>query len=418
MGLSFDQYVGNGTTGPYNVNFSFLSRSDVLVKVDTVSVAFTWLSDTQVQLDAVAAVDAAIEIRRTTPRASLQTDFNDASTLTEADLDNNSLQLFYLAQEAIDDASNITLDSDGALSAGTKKLKDLVDGTASNHAVTKSQLDAVVAAAGNVTTPNDPADDFKVVMAENGTWSWAVALGAFFRNTFAAVADVTAARTALGLGSIATQASSSVTITGGTISGGTITPAVDVQGVPPIGTVVDYAGSTLPAGNNWDWCDGDSMDSVGDTTLAALFTAIGTTYGGAGAADFNLPDLRGRVSVGQDDMGGSAASRVTTGGSGIDGATLGATGGSQDTTLTTTELPAHDHKLFTTTAAGSTASEVGATGSAASDNLPDADANHRYQMKAASGNATLAESSTEGTGSAFGTMPPAQVLNKIIKVRD
>ena len=72
-----------------------------------------------------------------------------------------------------------------------------------------------------------------------------------------------------------------------------------------------------------------------------LFVATGTAYGaGDGTTTFNLPDLRGRVTAFLDNMGGSAASRLTTIGSGT---TLGATGGEETHTLLTTEIPAHTH---------------------------------------------------------------------------
>jgi microcystin-dependent protein len=60
-----------------------------------------------------------------------------------------------------------------------------------------------------------------------------------------------------------------------------------------------------------------------------------------------VPDFRGRVAAGKDDMGGTAASRLTAGGAGINGATLGAAGGAQTHTLTTAQMPAHSHTVQT-----------------------------------------------------------------------
>ena len=74
--------------------------------------------------------------------------------------------------------------------------------------------------------------------------------------------------------------------------------AFDVNNVPgsivPIGTVIDYAGSTVPRG--YLECNGQA---VSRTTYALLFAAIGTAWGtGDGSTTFNLPDFRGRVSIG------------------------------------------------------------------------------------------------------------------------
>lgn len=80
------------------------------------------------------------------------------------------------------------------------------------------------------------------------------------------------------------------------------------SGVVPPGVGLDFFGSSLPAG--WLWADGSA---VSRTTYADLFAAIGTTYGaGDGTTTFNLPDKRDRVTAGKGDMGGSAASRLTT----------------------------------------------------------------------------------------------------------
>lgn len=111
----------------------------------------------------------------------------------------------------------------------------------------------------------------------------------------------------------------------------------------PAGSVFDYAGTAAPSG--YLLCFGQA---VSRSTYSDLFTAIGTTFGsGDGSTTFNLPDLRGRVAAGKDDMGGSAANRITAAGSGITGTTLGAAGGTQTHTLTTAEMPAHTHTLTT-----------------------------------------------------------------------
>lgn len=93
----------------------------------------------------------------------------------------------------------------------------------------------------------------------------------------------------------------------------------------PAGLTSPYAGATAPAG--WLLCDGSA---VSRTTYVRLFTAIGTVYGiGDGSTTFNLPDARGRVIAGKDDMGGSAALRITNAVAGFIGTTLGAAGGAQ-----------------------------------------------------------------------------------------
>lgn len=88
------------------------------------------------------------------------------------------------------------------------------------------------------------------------------------------------------------------------------------------GVVLDYAGTTAPVGYLLAY-----GQAISRTTYADLYNVIGTTYGvGDGSTTFNLPDLRGRVVAGKDDMGGSSANRLTTP---LDGDVLGGTNGNE-----------------------------------------------------------------------------------------
>jgi len=109
----------------------------------------------------------------------------------------------------------------------------------------------------------------------------------------------------------------------------------------PAGVMMPYAGSTEPTG--WVFCYGQTVNSVSNTAYARLFTAIGTTYGGSSASSFILPDARGRVLAGRDNMGGTAASRITSGVSGITGTTLGGVGGSEALHTHTHTQNSHNH---------------------------------------------------------------------------
>lgn len=82
---------------------------------------------------------------------------------------------------------------------------------------------------------------------------------------------------------------------------------------------------------------------ISRSTYSALFALIGTTYGtGDGSTTFNIPDVRGRVIAGVDNMGGSAAGRLTSA-SGMGTGLLGQAGGAETETLTTAQIPAHTH---------------------------------------------------------------------------
>lgn len=106
----------------------------------------------------------------------------------------------------------------------------------------------------------------------------------------------------------------------------------------PLGSSIDYWGTTAPS-SHFVLAYGQAISR---TTYATLFSLFSTTYGtGDGSTTFNVPDLRGRVVAGKDDMGGSAASRLTTSGGGVDGTSLGSAGGTQNKTLNANDLPAN-----------------------------------------------------------------------------
>lgn len=129
--------------------------------------------------------------------------------------------------------------------------------------------------------------------------------------------------------------------------------ATQVDALVPTGIIIPYAGASAPSG--WLLCDGDTgLDSVADTTLAALFAVIGTTFGGTGASDFDLPDLRGRLPLGKDNMGGSSANRVTA----SQADNVGQSSGSQNHTLSEAEIPDHTHNLLSFASFGSGGGEA------------------------------------------------------------
>ena len=95
---------------------------------------------------------------------------------------------------------------------------------------------------------------------------------------------------------------------------------------PFIGQIMQFAGNFAPRG--WAFCDGQLLPIAQYT---AVFSLLGTAYGGDGRTTFGLPDLRGRLAVHAGN------------GPGLSPATRGQKGGSENVTLTASQMPSHTH---------------------------------------------------------------------------
>jgi len=300
----------------------------------------------------------------------------------------------------LDSAGDIDLDADG----GDIKISD---GGTEILRITNSSNDVIIKP---VVDEKDiifqQRDGTEVARVEdNGTFN--VVTGKLAINATA----VTSTATELNLLDGDTSVGSSITVADadGVVvnDGGTMksVPASDFRTyIMPAGSVIPYAGASAPTG--FLLCDGSA---VSRTTYAALFAVVGTTYGvGDGSSTFTLPDLRGRVVAGQDDMGGASADRLTDQTGGLNGDTLGDTGGSETHTLTTAQLASHTHSF---SGSGSTTAMTflndglgvnrGGSGQSSSSNSIS------VSISGTTGSA--------GSGSAHNNVQPTIILNYIIR---
>lgn len=169
-----------------------------------------------------------------------------------------------------------------------------------------------------------------------------------------------------------------------------------------------FAGNFAP--QNFAFCHGQIMSIMQNT---ALFSLVGTTYGGNGQTTFGLPDLRGRVPVGT-----SGSTNVP----GLPYVNLGDVGGTQNVTLLTTHLPAHNHGINVTEAKPTESTPVGnlLTVSPTVGSGPNATQMKSYAPVPAQGSGTtlkqMAAQATTLTGNnqAFPIMQPYLGINFII----
>lgn len=126
-----------------------------------------------------------------------------------------------------------------------------------------------------------------------------------------------------------------------------LTVSAVAEGILPVGTIMPWSRYTEPSG--WILCNGRIL--LPDSPYGSLrnaYIADGCPFGSDGSGNPYIPDARGRVIAGLDNMGGTAAGRVTNAGagtSGINGSSMGAAGGGDRHTLVANEMPSHTHSV-------------------------------------------------------------------------
>ena len=159
-----------------------------------------------------------------------------------------------------------------------------------------------------------------------------------------------------------------------------------------------FTGNFAPKG--WALCDGQLM-SISQNT--ALFSLLGTTYGGNGTSNFALPNLQGMAPLGAGQ------------GSGLSRRDLGEIGGEPAVTLLTTEMPVHTHTVKALDGAGDTTNVVGTTWAKATEGRV------AENLYAAPGTSppTMNPSavSVAGGNQPHNNMPPYLTLNFIIALQ-
>jgi microcystin-dependent protein len=246
----------------------------------------------------------------------------------------------------------------------------------SGDQVTASKLNDI----GNQAVFSDPVDG-STLIANNSTY------GVSGGNGKLKVKDAGITSTQLATDSVITAK-----IQDGAVTAAKLAPAA-VTAIMPTGSIIPHAGLLSlgpPAG--WLYCDGGAQIRADEPDL---FDAIGTTYGSGTATTFNVPDLRGRVIAGLDNMGSfGTAGRLTTAGSGLNGTNLGGSGGFETHTLSTAEMPSHTHPV----------QQIAA--------IPRGDSS--FEAASASANLNGASGPTGG-GGAHNNVQPTIILNYLIK---
>lgn len=158
---------------------------------------------------------------------------------------------------------------------------------------------------------------------------------------------------------------------------------------PFIGEITMFGGNFAP--RSWAFCDGQILAIAQNV---ALFSLLGTTYGGDGRTTFGLPDLRGRIPV---HVGN---------GPGLSGRSWGQRGGQENVTLATQQLPSHQHTQRGT--------DSDATSADPTDGLAAKAQNVTYNSTGSPVDMNAASSQGAGGGQPHTNMQPYLCVNFII----
>ena len=147
MAFAIDTYTGNGSTTNYSITFPYIEQAHVVVTVDGVTKSlttdYTFSNSSTIAFNSAPASSAVIKFTRSSNRTARLTDYQDGSTLTEATLDQDGNQTFFMAQEAIDITENtIGLStSTDQWDANSKRITNVANPTSNQDAVTKHYLE-------------------------------------------------------------------------------------------------------------------------------------------------------------------------------------------------------------------------------------------------------------------------------------
>jgi microcystin-dependent protein len=166
---------------------------------------------------------------------------------------------------------------------------------------------------------------------------------------------------------------------------------------PYLGSIVMFAGNFAPRG--WAFCTGQLL-SISQNT--ALFSILGTTFGGDGVQTFALPDLRGRTPVGAGQ------------GPGLSNINAGDKGGTETVTLTVANMPAHNHLVNCDNTGNSSTAPSGLIPGLANDRTTSL---NLYSSNPANATMNAATIGMTGNGQPFNVRDPYLGINYIIALQ-
>ena len=346
MANTFQDYTATAGQTDFAFTFDYLEDEHVKVFVDGVEQVLT--TNFTIDLTSTKKIvlhnptttltgGEIVRVRRISDPSTDLVDFQNGSVLTENELDRAYLHNRYLAEESAEQNDVSMRLTAGAVGWDglTKRILNIVDPVNEQDVATKNYVDGVIGDVALGEVPDDSITYAKIQDAvgnnvllgnDNGAGEEVQELNATEVRAILNVAD-----------------GAEVNVQSDWNEADTNSDAF-IQNKPifvPTGTVSAFAGSAAPP--DYLLCDGSPVNRTTYAALASVLedpSAPGTyIYGsGDGSTTFNLPDLRGRVIAGKDNMGGTSADNLTNTQADQLGGELGSETNSHNHTNTSTRI--------------------------------------------------------------------------------
>ena len=215
MAFALDTYTGNNSTTSFSVTFPYIEQAHVIVTVDgttkTLNTDYTFSNSSTITFTTAPALNAVIKFTRKSNQTARLVDYQDGSTLTEATLDQDGNQTFFMAQEAIDKVGDaIGLNASNVWDAQNKRITNVADPTSNQDAATKTYVVGIL-------TTNNTAVANATTQANNAAASATAAANSQSSASASAATATSQATAAANSATAAANSASSVTVTTGLV---------------------------------------------------------------------------------------------------------------------------------------------------------------------------------------------------------
>tara|TARA_R100000406_G_scaffold56203_2_gene38558 strand:+ start:11790 stop:14189 length:2400 start_codon:yes stop_codon:yes gene_type:complete len=246
MAFALVRSTADGNNTPITLGFSYRDTGDIVVKVDgvtkTLTTHYTFPTSNTITFTAgnIPTNGQIVEVRRATNHSARLVDYVAGATLTETDLDTDSEQAFFMAQESLDVANDsITLNASDVYEGNNKRITNIADPTSAQDVSTKAYTDSQIATVSSNASAAAASASAAATSATNSASSaTSAASSATTATTKASEASASAAAAAASAESAGVSLASQAEAEAGTNNTNQMTPLRTKQAIDSYGVIM------------------------------------------------------------------------------------------------------------------------------------------------------------------------------------